>query len=309
MRKILLVSLITASIMFGTDAKPLNDGPYKIKNNSSEIVNKNSELIKDNLDLSYKPNVEGRKVTTLINTPIKGILLTGYVFAVDNTPDSSISQNPLIFNDENSCQYIGSAKYSTNSERVMVHLEKKSCFNDGQFVESNIKGFVTENLMIGLKANVDYSNKIVAEVLSGRNVELFITEILSSNIIETNELLNKQQRIKEPTQVTKSEKEIVKEKLEKQYVKNGCDSLTKTKSETVNAFREKLKNCLTISYMQSIDEVTNGLDKPFKDNTLKTFINTYDIDNDSECINGYVWIKKYGAKTDDKCSYKEINNK
>lgn len=54
---------------------------------------------------------------------------------------------------------------------------------------------------------------------------------------------------------------------------------------------------------------TFELDKPFKDNTLKTFINTYDIDNDSECINGYVWIKKYGAKTDDKCSYKEINNK
>lgn len=29
-----------------------------------------------------------------------------------------------------------------------------------------------------------------------------------------------------------------------------------------------------------------------------------------ECkVDGYVWIKKYGAKTDDKCSYKEINNK
>lgn len=54
---------------------------------------------------------------------------------------------------------------------------------------------------------------------------------------------------------------------------------------------------------------TFELDKQFKDNSLRTFINSYDIDNDAECINGYVWIKKYGAKTDDKCSYKEINNK
>lgn len=188
MRKILLGSLVAASVMFGIDAKPLNDGPYKLQNNTSEIVNKNSELIKDNLDLSDKPIVEEKKVTTLLNTPIKAILLTGYVFAVDNTPDSSISQNPLIFNDENSCKYIGSAKYSTNSERVNVVLGYKSCFINNQLIESDIKGFVTENLMSGVKAKVEYSNKIVAEVLSGRNVELFITEVKSSKNISVNEI-------------------------------------------------------------------------------------------------------------------------
>ena len=97
-------------------------------------------------------------------------------------------QNPLIFNDENSCKYIGSAKYSTNSERVNVVLGYKSCFINNQLIESDIKGFVTENLMSGVKAKVEYSNKIVAELLPGRNVELFITEVKSSKNININEI-------------------------------------------------------------------------------------------------------------------------
>ncbi len=40
MRKILLASLVTGSIMFGADVKPINDGPYVPQNNTS--LNKSS---------------------------------------------------------------------------------------------------------------------------------------------------------------------------------------------------------------------------------------------------------------------------
>lgn len=47
------------------------------------------------------------------------------------------------------------------------------------------------------------------------------------------------------------------------------------------------------------------LDRPFKSIGEKTFSNTYNIDNETECINGIIWIKKYGAKSDDKCKWVE----
>lgn len=55
------------------------------------------------------------------------------------------------------------------------------------------------------------------------------------------------------------------------------------------------------------------LDKPLEylQNKLITFTNTYDIDDMRECIEGEVWIKKYGAKADIRCEYikkEEIQN-
>ncbi|MFW3425947.1 hypothetical protein ACN9KI_03610 [Aliarcobacter butzleri] len=55
------------------------------------------------------------------------------------------------------------------------------------------------------------------------------------------------------------------------------------------------------------------LDKPFENlqNEPIVFTNTYDIDDIRECIEGEVWIKKYGAKADIPCPYiekKEVEN-
>lgn len=174
--------------------------------------------------------------TLTMGGPIKANLLNGYINGMDPIP--------MIFNDENNCRFIGNATYMMSSERVGVDLYKRSCVIDGQIIETDLKGFVTDELKYGISANVDYSNdKVAATVNAGKNLEIFITKVISSNISV--------QQIKEPL----SQKENIKEKLEKQYKKNGCNSLTKTKNETEGAFTEKLKNCLTISYMQSIDEV------------------------------------------------------
>lgn len=47
---------------------------------------------------------------------------------------------------------------------------------------------------------------------------------------------------------------------------------------------------------------TYVLDKPISSYTAKTFTNNYNIDDATECINGYVWVKKYGNKTGEYCS-------
>lgn len=154
MKKILFGSLIFTSIIFAET----------VENNIVE-----SSLLKK----------------SLINKPIKAILLNGFDYVSDEKNETFI---PLIFEDENACKYIGNAKYSLSTERVFVTLEKKSCFINEQVVETKINGIVMENLMIGIKSKVEYSNKIVAEVLSGRNVELFITEEGISKSINPNEI-------------------------------------------------------------------------------------------------------------------------
>lgn len=45
------------------------------------------------------------------------------------------------------------------------------------------------------------------------------------------------------------------------------------------------------------------IDKPLNINTPIAFTNTYDIDDSSECINGKVWIKKYGNTAGDYCNW------
>lgn len=52
--------------------------------------------------------------------------------------------------------------------------------------------------------------------------------------------------------------------------------------------------------------VSFDIDRPFIDSSRRTFTNTYNIDDVSECINGSVWIKKYGAKSGN-CKWIEIN--
>lgn len=47
------------------------------------------------------------------------------------------------------------------------------------------------------------------------------------------------------------------------------------------------------------------IDRPFINNSNKTFTNNYNIDDVSECINGDVWIKKYSAMNGDKCKWLE----
>lgn len=47
-------------------------------------------------------------------------------------------------------------------------------------------------------------------------------------------------------------------------------------------------------------------DKPLELGKKRLYENTYDIDKDTECINGSIWVKKYGARTDDDCDWKEI---
>lgn len=47
------------------------------------------------------------------------------------------------------------------------------------------------------------------------------------------------------------------------------------------------------------------IDKPLNINTPITFTNTYDIDDSTECIDGKVWIKKYGNTAGDQCNWIE----
>ena len=52
--------------------------------------------------------------------------------------------------------------------------------------------------------------------------------------------------------------------------------------------------------------VSFEMDRPIKELTTRTYTNTYNIDEVSECINGSVWIKKYGAKSNDSCKWIEV---
>lgn len=47
------------------------------------------------------------------------------------------------------------------------------------------------------------------------------------------------------------------------------------------------------------------IEKPIKIDWEKTFINTYDIDSITECINGNVWVKKYGSTAGEHCNWRE----
>lgn len=71
MKKILLTCLV-ASIMFGADAKPINDGPYVLQDNASspsknsfgaekKSVEDDLKAIKDYLELSNKTTKVGKK--------------------------------------------------------------------------------------------------------------------------------------------------------------------------------------------------------------------------------------------------------
>lgn len=47
---------------------------------------------------------------------------------------------------------------------------------------------------------------------------------------------------------------------------------------------------------------TFELEKPFNYDS-STITNSYNIDDVSECINGEIWVKKYGAKSGQKCNW------
>ncbi len=58
------------------------------------------------------------------------------------------------------------------------------------------------------------------------------------------------------------------------------------------------------------DAATNNveifeIEKPIKIEWKKTFSNTYDIDSLTECINGNVWVKKYGSTAGEHCNWRE----
>ncbi len=196
--------------------------------------------------IANEPENLDPKIVT-IGDLVKATLLNGYINGMDPIP--------MVFTDDNNCKYIGEAKYMMTPERVSVEINKRSCIIDGQITETDLKGFVTDELKYGISANVDYSNdKITATVNPGKNLEIYISEVYSTNISKLNALSSVQQ-VKEPL----PQKEHIKEKLEKQYVKNGCNTLTKSNNESQHAFVEKLKNCLTVSYMQSIDEVISSM--------------------------------------------------
>lgn len=116
------------------------------------------------------------KVVTM-GDRIKATLLNGYINGMDPIP--------MVFSDENDCRYIGNASYIMAPERVRVDVYKRSCIIDGQVIETDLKGFVTDELKYGISAKVDYSNdKIVATVDAGKNLEILITNVNSSTITD-----------------------------------------------------------------------------------------------------------------------------
>lgn len=148
--------------------------PYQyinIKNNAKYIMCGTESFTPDISTLNLQ---KGHKDNVLLYTPIEVTLVIGYIDGMDQ----------IQFNDRNNCKYLGQSSYSKNTERVFVNLEKKVCFIDGQLIETKIKGFVIDGSKQGINVNVDYSNKIVATVNPGKKVMLFVTEVLSSSIIE-----------------------------------------------------------------------------------------------------------------------------
>lgn len=135
------------------------------------------------------------KVVTM-GDRIKATLLNGYVNGMDPIP--------MVFSDENDCRYIGNASYIMAPERVSVDVYKKSCIIDGQVIETDLKGFVTDELKYGISAKVDYSNdKIIATVDAGKNLEIYISKVNSSTITDISTLV-KSQQTKEPLAQSKS---------------------------------------------------------------------------------------------------------
>lgn len=150
--------------------------PYQyenIKNNTKYIMCGTESFSPDISILKFQNGINNDNV--LLHTPIEATLINGYINGMDPFQ--------LMFNDNNRCKYLGQSSYSI-TERVIVNLEKKVCFIDGQLIETQIKGFVIDDLKQGISANVDYSNKMVATINPGKKVMLFVTEVLSSNIIE-----------------------------------------------------------------------------------------------------------------------------
>lgn len=139
-------------------------------------------------------NVDPKIVT--MGDRIKATLLNGYINGMDPIP--------MVFSDEKDCRYIGNASYIMAPERVSVDVYKRSCIIDGQVIETDLKGFVTDELKYGISAKVDYSNdKIAATVDAGKNLEILITKVYSSTITDISTLVNTQQT-KEPLAQSKS---------------------------------------------------------------------------------------------------------
>ena len=120
---------------------------------------------------SETKNIDPKVVT--IGGPIKATLLNGYVNGMDPIT--------MVFSDENNCKYLGNATYIMAPERVSVDVYKRSCIIDGQVIETDLRGFVTDELKYGISAKVDYSNdKIAATVDAGKNLEIFISKVNST---------------------------------------------------------------------------------------------------------------------------------
>lgn len=120
-------------------------------------------------------NINPKVVT--IGDQVKATLLNGYVNGMDPIP--------MVFSDENNCRYVGEATYMMSPERVNVNVYKRSCIIDGQVIETDLRGFVTDELKYGISAKVDYSNdKIAATVEAGKNLEILITNVNSSTITD-----------------------------------------------------------------------------------------------------------------------------
>ena len=116
-------------------------------------------------------NVDPKVIT--MGDLIKTTLLTGYVNGMDPIT--------MVFSDENNCKYLGNATYIMAPERVSVDVYKRSCIIDGQVIETDLRGFVTDELKYGISAKVDYSNdKIAATVDAGKNLEIFISKVNST---------------------------------------------------------------------------------------------------------------------------------
>ena len=113
----------------------------------------------------------------ILNSPIKGVLVNGYEFSSEN----SCNGNSLLFSDENNCKYLGNATYSLFKGKAYVSLFKRSCISNGKVVDSNIKGFVTEDQKGGLSTQTIYSSdSVIARLNPNKNVELIITKIDSN---------------------------------------------------------------------------------------------------------------------------------
>lgn len=85
-------------------------------------------------------------------------------------------------------------------------------------------------------------------------------------------------------------------------------------------FLEKIEDVYEIEYSLHIDNPIKNKNLVYKNHVkgnkplkiiydknidLKTYTNTYDIDDIRECIDGKIWVKKYGKMSGDKCDWIE----